>query len=61
MNTIDLTAALGLTERSVTTCGERRVIQMRRTFATSVDDAWEACTHPDRLRRWLGTTEGDRR
>jgi uncharacterized protein YndB with AHSA1/START domain len=61
MNTIDLTAALGLTERSVTTCGERRVIQMRRTFATNVDDAWEACTHPDRLRRWLGTTEGDRR
>ena len=61
MNTIDLTAALGLTERSVTTCGERRVIQMRRTFATSVDDAWQACTNPDRLRRWLGETDGDRR
>jgi uncharacterized protein YndB with AHSA1/START domain len=61
MNTIDLTAALGLTERSVTTCGERRVIRMWRTFATGVDDAWEACTHPDRLRRWLGETDGDRR
>ena len=61
MNTIDFTAALGFTDRSVTTVGERRVIRMQRTFATSIDDTWTACTDAERLRRWLGTADGERR
>lgn len=61
MNTIDFSAALGMTERTVTTNGDRRVACLGRTLATSIDDAWNACTDPERLQRWLGAVEGERR
>ena len=57
----DFARALGLTERAVTTTGGRRIVRMARAFPTDVDDVWEACTDPQRLPRWLGVAEGDRR
>lgn len=41
--------------------GEARVAVMRRTYAAPIDDVWDACTDPDRLRRWYVPVSGDLR
>lgn len=41
--------------------GEARVAVFTRTYATTVEDLWEACTDPERLRRWYGPVSGDLR
>jgi uncharacterized protein YndB with AHSA1/START domain len=32
-----------------------------RTYETTVEDLWDACTNPERLRRWYTTVTGDLR
>lgn len=39
--------------------GEARVAVFTRTYATSVEDLWDACTNPERLRRWYVPVSGD--
>jgi uncharacterized protein YndB with AHSA1/START domain len=41
--------------------GEARVAVFTRTYATTVEDLWDACTDPERLRRWYVPVTGDLR
>jgi uncharacterized protein YndB with AHSA1/START domain len=41
--------------------GEARVAVFTRSYATTVDDLWDACTNPERLSRWYTTVTGDMR
>lgn len=41
--------------------GEARCAIFRRTYLAPVEDVWDACTNPDRLRRWYAPVEGDLR
>jgi uncharacterized protein YndB with AHSA1/START domain len=41
--------------------GEARVAVFKRTYATTVEDLWDACTDPERLRRWYVPVTGDLR
>jgi uncharacterized protein YndB with AHSA1/START domain len=41
--------------------GEARCAVFRRTYDAPVEDVWDACTNPDRLRRWYAPVEGDLR
>ncbi|MCZ2821703.1 SRPBCC family protein [Modestobacter sp. VKM Ac-2977] len=36
-------------------------LQFRRSWPDPIDDVWAALTEPDRLARWIGTYEGERR
>ncbi len=41
--------------------GDARVAVFTRTYETSVEDLWDACTNPERLRRWYTPVGGDLR
>jgi uncharacterized protein YndB with AHSA1/START domain len=41
--------------------GEARVAVFTRTYETTIEDLWGACTDPDRLGRWYTTVTGDLR
>jgi len=41
--------------------GEARVAVFTRRYAAPIDDVWDACTNPDRLRRWYVPVTGDLR
>ncbi len=41
--------------------GEARTLTIRRTYAGSVDDVWDACTNPERIPRWFLPISGDLR
>lgn len=41
--------------------GEARVAVFTRTYDATVDDVWDACTNPERLRRWYVPVTGDLR
>jgi uncharacterized protein YndB with AHSA1/START domain len=41
--------------------GEARAAIFRRSYEATIEDVWDACTHPDRLRRWYAPVEGDLR
>ncbi|MDQ2761191.1 MAG: SRPBCC domain-containing protein [Actinomycetota bacterium] len=41
--------------------GEARVAVFTRTYETTVEDLWDACTNPERLRRWYVPVTGDLR
>ena len=41
--------------------GEARVAVFRRSYQTTVEDLWDACTNPERLRRWYVPVTGDLR
>jgi uncharacterized protein YndB with AHSA1/START domain len=41
--------------------GEGRAAIFRRTYDNSIEDVWEACTDPDRLKRWFLPVSGDLR
>jgi uncharacterized protein YndB with AHSA1/START domain len=61
----DILDELGATDRGVT----RRLddgtevvaVSLRRTYAASVDDVWDAVVDPERLRRWMLPVSGDLR
>jgi uncharacterized protein YndB with AHSA1/START domain len=35
------------------------VVRIEDRYDTTIDDLWEAVTHPDRLARWYGQVDGD--
>jgi len=39
--------------------GEARVITVSQAYQGSLDDVWDACTNPERLRRWFLPISGD--
>lgn len=39
--------------------GEARVAVFTRNYNTTIDDLWDACTNPERLRRWYVPVTGD--
>ena len=39
--------------------GEARVAVLTRTYDTSVEDLWQACTAPERLARWYTPVTGE--
>jgi len=39
--------------------GEARVAVFTRTYETTIDDLWSACTDPERLQRWYVPVTGD--
>ncbi len=41
--------------------GEARVAVFKRTYDAPIEDVWDACTNPDRLRRWYVPVSGDLR
>jgi uncharacterized protein YndB with AHSA1/START domain len=41
--------------------GEARVAVFERTYATTVEDLWDACTNPARLGRWYVPVTGELR
>jgi uncharacterized protein YndB with AHSA1/START domain len=50
-------------ELTVERDGKRQhtVQRISQRFPTTVDDLWEACTQPDRLKRWFAPVSGDLR
>ena len=47
--------------RRLIPAGEARVAVFTRTYETAVEDLWDACTNPERLRRWYVPVTGDLR
>jgi len=41
--------------------GEARVAVFTRAYDAPIEDVWDACTNPDRLRRWYVPVTGDLR
>jgi len=41
--------------------GEARSVQIGRTYDAPVEDVWEACTDPERIRRWFLPVSGELR
>jgi uncharacterized protein YndB with AHSA1/START domain len=41
--------------------GEARVVSIRRTYDTTVEDLWEACTDAERIPRWFLPVSGELR
>lgn len=41
--------------------GDARAAVFRRTYDADIDDVWDACTNPERLRRWYTPVTGDLR
>jgi uncharacterized protein YndB with AHSA1/START domain len=47
--------------REAIPAGEARVAVFTRAYRTTVEDLWDACTNPERLRRWYVPVTGDLR
>jgi uncharacterized protein YndB with AHSA1/START domain len=39
----------------------RGAVRMEDSYDTDIDDLWQACTTPERLRRWIAEVSGDLR
>jgi uncharacterized protein YndB with AHSA1/START domain len=48
-------------QRRTIPSGEARVAVFTRSYETTVEDLWDACTAPERLRRWYVPVSGDLR
>jgi uncharacterized protein YndB with AHSA1/START domain len=46
---------------TVLEAGEARVVRMTRTYATTADDLWDACTSVERIPRWFLPISGELR
>jgi hypothetical protein len=62
---IDVTEEINAIRRTVGTrtleAGEARVITVSRSYATTLDDLWDACTNAERIPRWFLPVSGDLR
>jgi uncharacterized protein YndB with AHSA1/START domain len=62
---IEVTEQINAVRRQVGTrvleAGEARSVILSQTYATDIDDLWDACTNPERLPRWFLPVTGDLR
>jgi uncharacterized protein YndB with AHSA1/START domain len=62
---IDVTHQINAVRRQVGTrdfeAGEARVVTVSRTYDTTVEDVWDACTNAERIPRWFLPVSGDLR
>jgi uncharacterized protein YndB with AHSA1/START domain len=62
---IDVTHEISTTRRQVGArmleAGEARTITITRTYATPLEDVWDACTNAERIPRWFLPVSGDLR
>lgn len=61
---IDATEQIPAVDRTVhnpTAASDQRVATISQTYATSVDDLWDACTNAERIPRWFLPVTGDLR
>ncbi|MCW2741460.1 MAG: uncharacterized protein JWR45_1882 [Blastococcus sp.] len=57
-----MTEGLGTRRGIVTTEDDgRQRVEFRRSWAEPIEEVWSALTEPDRLARWIGVYEGERR
>jgi hypothetical protein len=47
--------------RRLLEAGEGRTVTVSQTYEASIDDVWDACTNPERIRRWFLPISGDLR
>ena len=59
--TEDLTKTHHELHRRQIAAGEARCAVFRRTYDAPIEDVWDACTDPERLRRWYVPVTGDLR
>ena len=56
---------INATDRQVQTrvveAGEARAVILARTYATDLEDLWDACTNPERIPRWFLPVSGELR
>src|SRR5215467_6544381 len=61
----DVSSDITATARQVGTrtldAGEAHAAIIARTYATGLEDLWDACTNPERIPRWFLPVEGDLR
>jgi uncharacterized protein YndB with AHSA1/START domain len=58
--TLDVTRLIGAVNRELSTRDDgARVMTATRTYATSLDDLWDALTNPERIPRWFMPITGD--
>ena len=48
-------------QRRVVPAGDTHTVILARTYDTTIDDLWDACTNPDRIPRWFLPISGDLR
>jgi uncharacterized protein YndB with AHSA1/START domain len=60
---IDIVAEINATRREVEAGGaeQGRSVRLRRRYDAPVEDVWDACTSPERIRRWFLPLRGDLR
>jgi uncharacterized protein YndB with AHSA1/START domain len=62
---IDVIHEINASKRQVGTrvleVGEARTVTVARTYTAEVDDLWDACTNPERIRRWFVPVSGELR
>ncbi|MFI0352364.1 SRPBCC family protein [Actinomadura sp. 9N407] len=58
---MDFADALGAVRREVVRDEETVVVRMRRSYATPIEDLWDAITDATRLSRWFLPIEGELR
>lgn len=65
MTTIDVDHEINAVRREVGTrtleAGEARTMVIARTYPTTLDDLWDACTTGERISRWFVPVSGDLR
>ncbi len=57
----DLVAHIEQVRRETVDRGATKVVILARSYATTVEDVWQACTDPARLARWFEPVAGDLR
>ena len=62
---IDVTQTINAVQRRVGArtleAGEARTTTISRSYDAGIDDLWDACTNPERIRRWFLPVSGDLR
>ena len=65
MDTFDIASEIEAINRTVgrrrIANGDGRSVVLRRSYDAPVEDVWDACSDPDRLKRWFGPVSGDLR
>ncbi|HEY1640906.1 MAG TPA: SRPBCC family protein [Streptosporangiaceae bacterium] len=58
----EISATRRVSGTRVLAAGEARTVTISRTYDTTLENLWEACTEPERIRRWFVpvTLDGDR-